>query len=219
MSNKTSTRVLDRPSSVSCSPRVERTFFCFFSLFFFQKVVRTRPIARLVIRSFPTVKDMSSTSVSFRESPSQSLLLSYDDDADKYGLSPWHTHASYESSSSSSYLSSLPLSNHHHTIDHGPDNPLWQSPSLQQEQQELQSNNNPWFVSNSWQSLHYRKLAPSSSEEGPTRIDYSVLSVAVMTLGLIMVVEVLRHRLDHAALHRPFFKAVLQGVYAECTYV
>jgi hypothetical protein len=55
-------------------------------------------------------------------------------------------------------------------------------------------------------------------EEGPTRIDYSVLSVAVMTLGLIMMVEVFRHRMDHAAMGRPFFTAVLEGVYAECKY-
>jgi hypothetical protein len=52
--------------------------------------------------------------------------------------------------------------------------------------------------------------------DGPSRIDYSVLSVAVMTLGLIMMVEVGRHRLDHAAMGRPFFTAVLEGVYAEC---
>jgi hypothetical protein len=52
--------------------------------------------------------------------------------------------------------------------------------------------------------------------DGPTRIDYSVLSVTVMTLGLIMMVEVVRHRLDHAAMGRPFFTAVLEGVYAEC---
>lgn len=50
------------------------------------------------------------------------------------------------------------------------------------------------------------------------RIDYSVLSVAVMTLGLIMIVEVFRHRLDHAAAHRPFSKAVLEGVNSECKY-
>lgn len=47
-------------------------------------------------------------------------------------------------------------------------------------------------------------------------IDYSVLSVGVMTLGLILMVEVLRHRIDHAAVGRPFFKAVLEGVYSEC---
>lgn len=46
-------------------------------------------------------------------------------------------------------------------------------------------------------------------------IDYSVLSVAVVTLGLIMVVEVGRHRLDHMAIGKPFFKNVLEGVYSE----
>jgi hypothetical protein len=56
----------------------------------------------------------------------------------------------------------------------------------------------------------------STATDGPSRIDYSVLSVAVMTLGLIMMVEVFRHRLDHAAMGRPFFTAVLEGVYAEC---
>ena len=48
-------------------------------------------------------------------------------------------------------------------------------------------------------------------------LDYSVLSVGVMTLGLILLVELARHRLDHYAAHgRPFFKAVLEGVYSEC---
>jgi len=75
----------------------------------------------------------------------------------------------------------------------------------------------PW----NWRLLRRygrRFLAASSGIEGPSRIDYSVLSVGVMTLGLIMVVEVLRHRLDVAAVGRPFFKAVLEGVYTERTY-
>jgi len=63
--------------------------------------------------------------------------------------------------------------------------------------------------------LHRLLAGAAPGDGGPTRIDYSVLSVGVMTLGLIMVVEVLRHRLDVAALGRPFFKAVLEGVYAE----
>ena len=51
-------------------------------------------------------------------------------------------------------------------------------------------------------------------------LDYSVLSVGVMTLGLILLVELARHRLDHYAAHgRPFFKAVLEGVYSECEFV
>jgi hypothetical protein len=62
---------------------------------------------------------------------------------------------------------------------------------------------------------HDRFLS-ASTDDGPSRIDYSVLSVTVMTLGLVMMVEVFRHRMDHAAMGRPFFTAVLEGVYAEC---
>ena len=65
----------------------------------------------------------------------------------------------------------------------------------------------------------YRYLADEKSkgyEEDP-RIDYSVLSVGVMTLGLILVVEVARHKIDHLASGRPFFQTVLEGVYSECT--
>lgn len=58
-----------------------------------------------------------------------------------------------------------------------------------------------------------RWLAGEKEEEP---LDYSVLSVAVMTLGLILFVEVLRHKLDHEAAHRPFFKVVLEATYSEC---
>jgi hypothetical protein len=61
-----------------------------------------------------------------------------------------------------------------------------------------------------------RLLAASSSGK-ELQIDYSVLAVLVMTLGLIMIVEVARHRLDQAAKSRPFFKSVLKGVYTERT--
>lgn len=47
--------------------------------------------------------------------------------------------------------------------------------------------------------------------------DYSVLSVGVMTLGLILIVEVLRHRLDHFVHHKHFYKHVVEGMYSECT--
>lgn len=61
----------------------------------------------------------------------------------------------------------------------------------------------------------YRRFLAGSDEES-VRVDYSVLSVGVMTLGLIMIVEVIRHKIDHVAGPRPFSKAVLQGVYSEC---
>lgn len=59
-----------------------------------------------------------------------------------------------------------------------------------------------------------RWLANETKEEEP--LDYSVLSVGVMTLGLILFVEVIRHQLDHEADHRPFFKVVLEATYSEC---
>lgn len=51
-------------------------------------------------------------------------------------------------------------------------------------------------------------------DEGPA-IDYTVLSVAVTTLGLLLIVELLRHKIDQAATGREFFKTVLEGVYRE----
>ena len=44
---------------------------------------------------------------------------------------------------------------------------------------------------------------------------YGALSVAILTLGLILCVEEFRHRLDHSAVGRPFFQSVLDGVYRE----
>ena len=44
---------------------------------------------------------------------------------------------------------------------------------------------------------------------------YGALSVAVLTLGLILCVEEFRHRIDHSAIGRPFFLSVLDGVYRE----
>ncbi len=63
-----------------------------------------------------------------------------------------------------------------------------------------------------------RWLADASEKikDEPEALDYSVLSVGVMTLGLILCVEVLRHKLDHIASHRPFFKVVLDATYSEC---
>ncbi len=48
-------------------------------------------------------------------------------------------------------------------------------------------------------------------------LDYSVLSVGVLTLALLLFVEVLRHKLDGEAACRPFFKVVLEATYSECT--
>jgi hypothetical protein len=63
----------------------------------------------------------------------------------------------------------------------------------------------------------------SSSYEGGSeayhdkyRIEYSILSISVLTLGILLVVEFVRHLLDHKAKRRIFFKTVLENVYSEC---
>lgn len=61
----------------------------------------------------------------------------------------------------------------------------------------------------------YRILA-GEYEDKDVELDYTVLTVAVLTLGLLMVVEFARHKLDQAATGRPFFKTVLEGMYREC---
>jgi hypothetical protein len=67
------------------------------------------------------------------------------------------------------------------------------------------------FIKENTEGEWYGRLLAEES----VRVDYSVLSVGVMTLGLIMIVEVVRHKIDHAAGQRPFPKAVIQGVYSE----
>ena len=57
---------------------------------------------------------------------------------------------------------------------------------------------------------------PYNSEKTYEPVNYTVVSVGIMTLGLIVVVELIRHQLDQVALKRPFYKTVLQGVYSEC---
>jgi hypothetical protein len=46
-------------------------------------------------------------------------------------------------------------------------------------------------------------------------IDYTVLSIAVQTLLLILFVEIVKHKLDHAAEGKTFFRAVVHSVYEE----
>jgi hypothetical protein len=56
--------------------------------------------------------------------------------------------------------------------------------------------------------------------EGSTSsfIDFSVLSVAVTTLAMILFVQFIRQQLDSKAIGQPFLKTVLKGVYAECKF-
>lgn len=44
---------------------------------------------------------------------------------------------------------------------------------------------------------------------------YNILTYGIFTLYLILLVEFIRHSIDHAAHGRPFFKAVLLMVYSE----
>jgi hypothetical protein len=84
-------------------------------------------------------------------------------------------------------------------------------------------NDQNYILSAPYTYLH-RMLASSTLSK--YKIDYNVLSVAAMTLALIMMVEYVRHRLDHWAYQaattetpqqakQPLFRAVLEGVYAE----
>jgi len=50
---------------------------------------------------------------------------------------------------------------------------------------------------------------------GSAPLDYSVLSVAIMTLALVLLVDFLRHKFDLAARGKPLFSAVLEGVCRE----
>ena len=71
------------------------------------------------------------------------------------------------------------------------------------------------------QHLHYddnhvikRFLAASAQK---VTLDYTVLNVVILTLVLILVIEVMRHRLDVWAGSNPFFKTVLELMYRELT--
>ena len=61
----------------------------------------------------------------------------------------------------------------------------------------------------------YRAAGESDAKD---ELDYSTLSVAVTTLVLILLVELIRHKLEVNAVGRPFFNTVLEGVYRECKY-
>jgi hypothetical protein len=45
---------------------------------------------------------------------------------------------------------------------------------------------------------------------------YGAMSVAVLTLGLVIIVEFVLHQIDHSAVGKPFYQAVLDAVYREC---
>ena len=75
---------------------------------------------------------------------------------------------------------------------------------------------NSYFDDNDSSSYHNKDDAYQKDDKKDS-IDqyYGALSVAILTLGLILCVEEFRHRIDHSAVGRPFFQAVLDGVYRE----
>ena len=79
-------------------------------------------------------------------------------------------------------------------------------------------------------SLHYYNASTVYAEDGyygtgydydysngatPPKYDYSVLAVALITMGLIVPVEIVRHKIDRRAIGRPFAKTVLNFLYSE----
>ena len=58
----------------------------------------------------------------------------------------------------------------------------------------------------------HRLLAPAG---GAPTVDYAVISVVVITLGLVLAIEVLRHQLDVAASGNIFFQTVVELMYRE----
>jgi hypothetical protein len=47
-------------------------------------------------------------------------------------------------------------------------------------------------------------------------LDYTILRVVVITLSLVLLLQLLRHKLDASSKRMPLFKTVLEGVYEEC---
>ena len=70
-----------------------------------------------------------------------------------------------------------------------------------------------------YNNVEERFLGPASTTgvEKEDILDYTVLNVVIVTLVLILVIEVMRHRLDVWASGSPFFKTVLELMYRELT--
>ena len=53
---------------------------------------------------------------------------------------------------------------------------------------------------------------------GDPNIDFTALSMAVVTMSLLMIVAILRHKIDHLARGKEFFENVLEAAYHECKF-
>jgi hypothetical protein len=65
----------------------------------------------------------------------------------------------------------------------------------------------------------YRLLgggAEGSNSSSEADSQDSIFAVVILTLGLILVVESILHRLDHYAKRRAFFRETLSACYREC---
>lgn len=71
-------------------------------------------------------------------------------------------------------------------------------------------------------SVFHRLLGPAAAAAGegePAPVDYAVVGVIVITLGLILVIEVLRQQLDAATSGHSFSKVVVELMYRECKFL
>jgi len=75
--------------------------------------------------------------------------------------------------------------------------------------------NHYYYHDASSDSIHtQRLLAPAG---GAPTVDHGVINVLVITLGMVLAIEVLRHQLDRAAKGNKFFHTVLELMYRELT--
>jgi hypothetical protein len=63
------------------------------------------------------------------------------------------------------------------------------------------------------------KYGDSKCAKEYPQVDYTVLSVAVMTLSLLLIVEIALHKLDHLAEGHRFTQAVLTSLYRERKFI
>ena len=63
--------------------------------------------------------------------------------------------------------------------------------------------------------IYHRSLAGGGET---IEIDYTIFATAVMTMGLLLVVEVIRHRIDKIVEGNDFFETMLSTVYHECKF-
>jgi hypothetical protein len=62
--------------------------------------------------------------------------------------------------------------------------------------------------------MHFMRAEDYESKE--SGLDYTILRVVVMTLAVVLLLQLMLHKLDSYATRKPLFKAVLEGVYEEC---